>query len=460
MKTNKPSASLPRPSRRWWAFALLLAVILTVTMASAAAQDAPAKQDIPDLFFEDIDEDRILNYEEKPDGTIVDLIPIQDTFTSSGRPNDNFGSDPSLRLGYDEDTGFQAQRIYVQWDIQPIPQTIIINNATMWFYQWAASPPGDPPMNALMRHLTSSWNAGTLTWNSNVPAWGGIVREGSIPVTIGWHSADITDIVQQWVSGSRPNYGVLIQGDETPRERERVFNSRNAGGNKPYLRVDYTIVTDTTPPDAWMIPFPQPAVNVNTVEVKWDGQDNPGGTGIDSFDVQFRPSGGNWTDWLSQTTATSAWFTNDDGTFEFRVRATDRANNLGAWSAPVSIQLDTTVPYSYVLPFSTFVVNPNSFLVQWTGSDGAGTGIQYYDTRYRFNHGDWLNWLGHQTGNSATFNAQNGDGVYDFEVRAVDNVGNIEQYTGLGEAQIIVDAVPPFLSPNIFMPVLVFDSPY
>jgi hypothetical protein len=135
--------------------------------------------------------------------------------------------------------------------------------------------------------------------------------------------------VAEWVSGARANNGILLQGDERPDQgRERVlFSVNNTNGLQPRLIVTYDVITDTTPPTASVASLPQwsPA----TFTVNWSGSDNPGGSGIRDYDVQFRANGGAWQNWQNQTTATSASFTGQNGVFyEFRARARDNAGNV------------------------------------------------------------------------------------------------------------------------------------
>jgi hypothetical protein len=92
------------------------------------------------------------------------------------------------------------------------------------------------------------------------------------------------------------------------------------------------------------------------------------------------------------------------------------------------------------------------FTVTWTGEDD-GSGIRYYDTRYRFNDGSWVLWQDQTLVTGTTFTAMN-DGVYDFEARAVDEIGNAEAFTGRPEASIIVDVEAPFVQPRAWLPLI------
>jgi hypothetical protein len=67
-------------------------------------------------------------------------------------------------------------------------------------------------------------------------------------------------------------------------------------------------------------------------KVHWTGYDL-GGSGIRCYDVQYRDGIGEWQDWMTCTTNTSAKFRAQYGhMYSFRVRATDNAGNVEEWS--------------------------------------------------------------------------------------------------------------------------------
>ena len=84
----------------------------------------------------------------------------------------------------------------------------------------------------------------------------------------------------------------------------------------------FTPLEEYTPPDQWTL--------------NWGGTD-PGGSGITTYDVQVRSisQGGDWTDLLMATTATSRSLSDLPRgiKYAFRVRARDRAQNLEDWPA-------------------------------------------------------------------------------------------------------------------------------
>ncbi len=88
---------------------------------------------------------------------------------------------------------------------------------------------------------------------------------------------------------------------------------------------------------------PLPAEAGPTFLVQWSGQDDPGGSGLASFDICVTENGTNRFLWLSQTTATSAWFRGEPGhTYAFTSLARD---NVGQEEPlPAAPQAVTTVP--------------------------------------------------------------------------------------------------------------------
>jgi hypothetical protein len=435
-------------------FTVLLVVLLGLSIASVAAQG-----DGFELGEQGVGDDLIIRHVKSPTSEVVDILPIQDTYITSSRPNQNYGQAADFWAGYDLDrTGGGAQRPYIEWAIGVVPDYVTINSAELWYYVYSVRPSGDPAMATEIRHLLDSWSGDTLTWNNaaNVD-WGGIAANGEIPGSVGWRGFDVTDIVKDWTSGAHDNNGLVVLADERVQERERGMYSRNASIDlRPFLRINYTFTTDSTPPVANMVPFPEPIIAQSNFVVSWTGQDNPGGTGIDYYDVQYDADGDGfgWINWLLHTTNTTANFNGESTAYQFRVRATDRAGNLSAWSAPESITVDTEAPVSTITLFDPAIIGTTTFQVEWTGDDGSnGSGIDYYNIYSRRANDGWVLWLSQTTNTSASFTAPN-DAAYSFEAAAVDNLGNAETFNGVPEAGVIVDIDPPFVVPRAWSPLI------
>ena len=198
----------------------------------------------------------------------------------------------------------------------------------------------------------------------------------------------------------------------------------------------------------------------------WSGSDNGGGSGLARYDVQWREQGGGWQDWRTNTTGTSAQFSGGQSgvTYEFRARATDHAGNQQAWT---DAQAQTTVvlhPVAEVNDFRPPFIRKDDpvtdrFTVTWTGFFAPGTTIVNYEIWYRFGGGAWQRWLS-TTKTSEVFNipSGNGDGAYEFEAIATNNVGQVEPRTGTPEAFMYVDLEPPFMEPRGYFPLMMRDA--
>jgi len=386
--------------------------------------------------------------------TITVLPAEADTYIASEWPNQNFGSD-ALYLGYNlgGENSFGAERILIRFDvIGNVPAGAVVNDARLQLYLNFASPADDAPMGTFLRRLASDWTETGVTWNTE-PTWAEVRVDKEVESAIGWYEWEITGLVSDWVALTHPNYGMEIIGDEQVQQRERAFYSREVSNDLyPRLVVDYTDFNDTQPPDVSVDALP--ALVDRDFEVSWSGTD-PGGSGIASYDVQYRVDGGAWADWLVDVTFSAADFVAgaDGGFYEFRARGEDRAGNVEPFDDPeASTTVDAQPPTTVVDPLPA-ITSSTAFSVSWTGSD-VGSGIDYYDVRYRFNGGDWLLWQDQTLASSTTFNAMGGDGLYEFEARAVDNLGLVEDFTGEPEASIIVDAVAPFVEPQLWLPLI------
>jgi lysophospholipase L1-like esterase len=91
------------------------------------------------------------------------------------------------------------------------------------------------------------------------------------------------------------------------------------------------IYEDDDPPSSQVNDLSACQINVD-FPVSWWGEDGDG-TGIVSYDIQYKDGEGGWTGWLTDTTSTLATFTGGQRghTYYFRSRAEDRRGNQEEW---------------------------------------------------------------------------------------------------------------------------------
>ncbi len=357
-------------------------------------------------------------------------------------------------MGYHNigDDRFGAERSLMRFDLAALPDDVIIEQANLRLYMSFATQSDTNSMRIIIRQLNSDWSEQSVTWNSE-PAWAAVRADTFVGTSDGWYEWNITALVEEWRSGQASNFGIELIGDERVQLRERAFNARETESNLyPRLIVRFDEQTDDQAPNVTVVPLNE--YSARNFIVKWSGTDT-GGSGINYYDVQYRVDGGDWNDWQS-TTETSAEFTGgESGRFyEFRARGVDHAGNDEDFGDPeASTIVDVSAPDSTVNLLPSYL-QERSFTVSWQGSD-VGSGISTYDVRYRYNGGGWLLWQEDVTTTSAIFNAVE-DGVYGFEVRAIDQAGLFESFRNMDEAQILVDTEAPFVLPCCWLP-LIFD---
>lgn len=232
----------------------------------------------------------------------------------------------------------------------------------------------------------------------------------------------------------------------------------HAGNVQPFDSSQAQTKVDALPPYVSVDPLPDYTF-VSAFGVSWSGSDNPEGSGVAVYDVQYRKADGAWRYWLVRTSATGAQFTGaEDGTtYGFRARGIDVAGNVQPYpeTPQAVIRAETSGPTASIEAFRPIVTGEDSFLVKWTGSTAPPLSILYFDVRYRFNDGPWIAWLTETTLTSAVFSDLNAqDGLYGFEVRAKDSADRLEPFSGEAEASIIVDRLAPFIEPQSYLPVV------
>ena len=115
-----------------------------------------------------------------------------------------------------------------------IPPGATLTSASLNLYVWQVS---DKTVNA--HRVTADWDEMVITWNNFGGAFDAAVEASLLVDAGGYHSFDVTALVQAWLDGTHPNYGFLLeQGTTFPRS---IFISREHAdaSMNPFLEVCY-----------------------------------------------------------------------------------------------------------------------------------------------------------------------------------------------------------------------------
>lgn len=164
---------------------------------------------------------------------------VVDAFLRSGEPDSNFGS-TNYTSNYD--------RFIMQFNLPAEVMNKTIVTAEMSVYVWNvdAADAGTP---LPLYPLTRAWDEGAVTWNEADAGIAWTTAGGDLGTEVGQlfvenldHQfltpVNITDLVQQWVDGSTPNYGLVL--DKGTDVGMAIKASEYGQHASPYLTITYT----------------------------------------------------------------------------------------------------------------------------------------------------------------------------------------------------------------------------
>jgi len=183
----------------------------------------------------------------------------KDSYLVGNSVNTNYGS--AVILDVDAETSKQ-ERTVIELNLSKITSDSQINSAILQLY--LSSVKNTVTLNVSVYRLTNNWTESGVTWNNRTAtaAWttaggdyGNTTVFAMVPVNLSarFYEWNITSLVQGWVNGSWPNYGLIMIASGATGNNVKSFASSNNGNASrlPVLIVNYTTqINDTTPPSA------------------------------------------------------------------------------------------------------------------------------------------------------------------------------------------------------------------
>ena len=183
-------------------------------------------------------------------------------------------------------------------------------------------------------------------------------------------------------------------------------------GNVDATPATYGWTVDSQAPETQIDTKPAAIGTSTTANFTFSGSD-PGGSGATSFEC--RRDGGAWGVCTSPQQYTSLL----DGAHTFEVKALDQAGNVDATPATYGWTVDTTAPQTQIDSGPNAVSATSGAVFAFSGNDGGGSGIASFECRR-----DGEEWV--ICNSPKTYNAL-AEGAHSFEVKATDQVGNVDQ---------------------------------
>jgi len=145
---------------------------------------------------------------------VVQLQPVADATTNSSQPGANFGADVELDFGKDgtiTPSAIWYLRGHIQFDLTPVVGLGVPQRARLFWYQSRSTAAGC--LDVTLHRITGPWSGSAITW-SNQPAHDAAVSARTCvgdSFSLGWKQFDVTALAQGWLSGTWPNFGMVIR---------------------------------------------------------------------------------------------------------------------------------------------------------------------------------------------------------------------------------------------------------
>ncbi len=170
--------------------------------------------------------------------TVVTKVGVaQDTFVNQKQANKNFGDKDKIEVKLKSKENDQG---LIQFDLSAVPAGAIMTSAVVNF-----NVENDSKMPVRIHRITNAWTEYDATWNNIAGSYDTNAVASFTPFPKGqFYTADITALVQQWVNGSQPNYGLMLIASN---DDDAKFFSRekNIATLRPFLQISYTGVSST-----------------------------------------------------------------------------------------------------------------------------------------------------------------------------------------------------------------------
>ncbi len=176
-----------------------------------------------------------------------------------------------------------------------LPPGTTIKSAKLYVYQRYACD----GQTVNVHRITAPWEEGTTTWNNFGNQYDpGVVA--SYPTgPAGWDSVEIKSIVQQWVDGVYPDYGILLEqsgtsftnywSSEASLNRPRLVLVYQNGGSEKTVTIERGTTGDIADTHVWAEP-PYDTVNYGSVSILYTGHvDGYAVYELMKFDVTVSP---------------------------------------------------------------------------------------------------------------------------------------------------------------------------
>ncbi|MCP3098407.1 DNRLRE domain-containing protein [Myxococcus sp. K15C18031901] len=164
---------------------------------------------------------------------------VADATIASATPSTPNGSG-QLTVDYLSALGITSQQeSLLRFDLSTLPPNITINTATLELFAVAQT-------NSVFVHrATAAWTEAGVTFTGFNQQYSPAVEATILPSLLSTRTANVSNLVNNWVTGAVPNYGFLLDSAATTVSVPAIFASSETlvVDQRPGLEVCYTTQT-------------------------------------------------------------------------------------------------------------------------------------------------------------------------------------------------------------------------
>ena len=170
------------------------------------------------------------------DPTVTTLPDAQtDCWINQASPGSNYCDTNMLRVGLDANG--KKRLSLVKFPVTDIPPTATVLSAELGLYADSTQSRTSKTATYIARRVDQSWGSAatwtarnsTSNWSTAGGSWAGSTAGLNLAGTgSGWRNFEVTPYVADWVSGSQPNYGVIIKQSPEDVDNSLGFHSSEA----------------------------------------------------------------------------------------------------------------------------------------------------------------------------------------------------------------------------------------
>ena len=173
--------------------------------------------------------------------TTVTLSATADAYLRQDNPTSKLGGNSVMVVG--GTIGSSERRGWINFNASgQIPPGAIIQSATLRLNESKVSTSGGGGLFAVNAHsITASWSENNVTWNTAAAFYNPtVVASATINDANGWKTWNVTALVQEWVDGISPEYGIALRPISTTGQvPELDSRDSSTSANRPQLVVTY-----------------------------------------------------------------------------------------------------------------------------------------------------------------------------------------------------------------------------